>query len=151
MPTPKETLSAFVPQRLLRHVGPQSTELAPFQSKMTAVTLLADISGFTALTEQLSQDGAEGLETLTEILNEAFDIAISPAIARGGDIATFAGDAFLVVWPQVSSDGASQSQPLALQQAACAALDIQSNFRQFTARRSVDIGLRIGIGVGAID
>ncbi|MEM9535414.1 MAG: AAA family ATPase [Cyanobacteria bacterium P01_E01_bin.45] len=174
MTTAPDTLSAFAPQLLIRRLNQQSGQLIPCQTIIPAVTLLADISGFTALTEHLSQEGPEGVETLTQILNQAFDTAISPAIARGGDVAKFAGDALLAIWPlptpqtaagnamaepvraiwppDTDSDtGTSSAARAALQQAAAAALTIQADFRRFATERAVNIGLRIGIGIGAID
>ncbi|MEM9568277.1 MAG: AAA family ATPase, partial [Cyanobacteria bacterium P01_E01_bin.34] len=170
MPTAPDTLYTFVPQLLLRHLNQQSGQLVPYQTAIPAVALLADISGFTALTEHLSQEGPEGVETLTQILNEAFDTAISPAIARGGDVTKFAGDALLALWP-LPTRGTVASRATAepvtrltetetymsaegrvvLQQAAAAALAIQTDFRRFAIERAVNIGLRIGIGIGAID
>ena len=89
----------------------------------------------------------------------------------GGDVAKFAGDALLAVWPLStysighgaaagfaepastirSSDCKPSVKGLALRQAAVAALTIQTNFRHFATERAVNIGLRIGIGIGSID
>ncbi|MGK7912041.1 MAG: AAA family ATPase [Synechococcus sp.] len=168
MPIVPDILSAYAPQFLAQQLRRQSGLLTPYQATVPAVTLLADISGFTALTEHLSQEGPEGIETLTQILNEAFDIAISPAISSGGDVVKFAGDALLAIWPlsACSTDDSSYANDAtvspdltldcrdacpSLQHAAAAALTIQDNFRQFAAHRGVDIGLRIGIGLGVID
>ncbi|WP_436792769.1 tetratricopeptide repeat protein [Actinospongicola halichondriae] len=58
----------------------------------------ADISGFTALTEQLAALGREGAEQLTGIFNERFTEMIDAAHRCGGDVVKFGGDAILVLF-----------------------------------------------------
>ena len=58
--------------------------------------LFADISGFTRMSEHLASFGLEGTETLTEILNEYFDMMLGVVKKCGGDVLKFAGDAVLV-------------------------------------------------------
>ena len=58
--------------------------------------VLADLSGFTRLTETLTSTGAEGVEVLHRVLTHTFGTLLGRSLAVGGDVLGFAGDAALV-------------------------------------------------------
>jgi class 3 adenylate cyclase/tetratricopeptide (TPR) repeat protein len=58
--------------------------------------LLADISGFTSMTEMLAESGKAGTEQLTALLNNYFDKMLTIAEEYGGSVITFSGDSLLV-------------------------------------------------------
>jgi predicted ATPase/class 3 adenylate cyclase len=62
-------------------------------------TMFIDISGFTALTAQLMQQGKEGAEVLSNILNDIFGSLVQTVYESGGFIPHFAGDAFMSIFP----------------------------------------------------
>lgn len=64
-----------------------------------AVGLFADISGFTGLTEALMRHGKVGAEVLAQTLTEVFDPLVRAIHAQGGEIVSFAGDAFTALFP----------------------------------------------------
>lgn len=64
-----------------------------------AYTMFVDISGFTAITERLKQEGKEGIEVLMAIIDAVFEPGIDLIYAAGGFISTFAGDAFMAIFP----------------------------------------------------
>ncbi len=80
----------FIQQRLL--AGHLSGEVDAF-------ALNVDLSGFTALTEELMKEGLSGAENLSHILNEVFEPLVSLVYHYGGIIPYFAGDAFTAVFP----------------------------------------------------
>ena len=57
--------------------------------------VMADLSGFTALSERLARLGDEGAERLTDIINSFFERMLKTASRYGGDTLTFGGDAIL--------------------------------------------------------
>ena len=63
-----------------------------------STTLFVDISGFTPLTEQLMQQGTEGAEILSDILDQIFEPLVELIYAQGGIIPHFAGDAFTAIF-----------------------------------------------------
>ncbi len=63
-----------------------------------STTLFVDISGFTPLTEQLMQQGTEGAEILSDILDQIFEPMVERVYAQGGIIPHFAGDAFTTIF-----------------------------------------------------
>lgn len=70
----------------------------PLAHVVDGSVLMADVSGFTALSEWLAQAGEEGAEKLTGIINRFFAGVLAKAVDLGGDTLTFAGDAVLVLF-----------------------------------------------------
>ena len=59
---------------------------------------LADISGFTALTERLSRKGKVGAEEMSDILNGTFAALLDAARPDGADLIKWGGDAVLLLF-----------------------------------------------------
>jgi class 3 adenylate cyclase/predicted ATPase len=137
------TLISYVPRltvaRLLAH--PQSA-LQPTVDRFATAVLFADVSGFTALTERLSQRGRVGSEDLTTILNASFGRLIEIVLAHGGDVVKFAGDAIVALWP--ISDG--QTLVEATRLAAQCGLALQGDFATDMAGEHLTLKVQIGAG-----
>ncbi len=94
-----EILLPQIPLHVLAKIGSEGVVI-PGITKRQSVLLYTDISGFTALTETLTQEGKEGIEEVTSILNDHFG-RLSRIIANykgillklGGDslLASFSG------------------------------------------------------------
>ena len=89
---------SFVPDVVIEAVVKGRLSEQPSQTRGVCVVLLADISGFTKLSERLSNMGNDGLECLSDTLNDYFGRMIDVIYAHGGDVIKFAGDALLAVW-----------------------------------------------------
>ena len=63
--------------------------------KLEAAVLVADISGFTRLTESMGAREAGGVELLTRCLNSFFGQMIELVRGHGGDVMRFAGDSMI--------------------------------------------------------
>src|SRR5690348_16107473 len=57
-----------------------------------------DISGFTAMSEQLSSLGRAGAEEVTDVMNATFSALLAEAYALGGGLLKFGGDALLLLY-----------------------------------------------------
>ena len=57
-----------------------------------------DISGFTAMSEQLSAFGQAGAEQVTDVMNATFAALLDVAYAYGGGLLKFGGDALLLLY-----------------------------------------------------
>jgi class 3 adenylate cyclase/tetratricopeptide (TPR) repeat protein len=57
-----------------------------------------DISGFTAMSEQLSSRGRAGAEEVTDVMNTTFSALLDEAYALGGGLLKFGGDALLLLY-----------------------------------------------------
>lgn len=144
MPHRDSILTSYVPALLAQWLTDGSTEgLAPRSETLSAAVLFADISGFTSLTERLAQEGPEGSERLTAVLNSYFSGLIELVAAEGGDVVKFAGDALLALWPHDA-----ESAGAATQAAARCGLAMQGLLRQ-QGPQEVPLSLRVGIGIGA--
>ncbi len=84
-------LNIYLPQDRLRALA--KGEALPERSRGAAI--FADISGFTPLTEKLTQElgPRRGIEELTQRINSVYEILISNIERFGGSVIDFAGDA----------------------------------------------------------
>jgi class 3 adenylate cyclase len=90
------TLTTFLPRCLL--------DMAPVPGQPHGVLLegsfiFADVTGFTALTGELSRQGTAGLEEMNRVMRALFAALLEPLLASGGDLLIFAGDAVLACFP----------------------------------------------------
>src|SRR5260221_1780021 len=104
---------------------------------LKAAMLLADLRGFSRLTDELPEG------RIVELLNAFFDLVVPGVITGGGDVLKYVGDAVIAIFP-VSGDDPAPACRLALvaAQTALAALDASSpEIRQHV---SIDIALHCG-------
>ncbi|MDO8122571.1 adenylate/guanylate cyclase domain-containing protein [Isoptericola sp. b490] len=100
--------------------------------------VFADVSGFTALTERLSQRGRIGAEEIVETLNRVFGPMLLIAAARGGEMLKFGGDALLFLF---RGDGHAE-------QACDAAVEMRASLRESTAVPTSVGRLALSMSVG---
>ncbi len=60
--------------------------------------LFLDIAGFTSMTESLMKQGKEGVEILSDLINNIFQPVIEEVYTAGGFVSNFAGDAFTAIF-----------------------------------------------------
>jgi predicted ATPase/class 3 adenylate cyclase len=143
-------LVRYVPPTLLRQVLalPKVPE-APAATQFPGAVLLADVSGFTPLAEALAQQGAEGSEELTRLLNHYFSRMIALLEAEGGEVVKFSGDAVTALFP-------ARDEPLAYvtRRALQAAEAMQEAMGEFatmpTSAGPIALGMKIGLGAGTV-
>jgi len=137
--------TAYVPQLVIKDLlseGADSSHSAPFETAL----LFADISGFTSLTEQLAEQGPDGVEQLTRILNSYFGRMIESIYSHGGDIIKFAGDALLAVWPAIDGAELEDCTNMALQ----CGLAVQRTLRAYSATDGTKLSLKVAVSTGAL-
>lgn len=66
--------------------------------------LLADVTGFTRLTEHISQTGKAGIEILTNCMNSYFSQIIDLVHSCQGDVIRFAGDSVICAFRPKGED-----------------------------------------------
>jgi class 3 adenylate cyclase len=145
-----ETLTAYVPPPVasLAFQNPHQL-LGGTWRRFHAITIFADISGFTPLAEALASSGLGGAEELNAILNQVFEALITTIESHGGQVVSFGGDALSLIWPY---------QPEHMKQTAWrvlqAAFAMQSTIAGFTiiptSQGEFDIQMKVGISVGEI-
>ena len=83
-------------------VPPEIVALLQHQTYVTAqgTILVADVTGFTALSTQLSQQGRAGSEELSVLINQLLEVLIHTLFEYGGTILQFSGDAITTLFNQ---------------------------------------------------
>ena len=112
MAADSEALASFLPGRLVRRLAEEpETAGRPYADRLDAALLLADISGFTAITERLAGRGSGGAEELRGLLDGVFGPLLELIAGTGGDVLKFAGDALLACWPAEGSGRRGPGNP----------------------------------------
>lgn len=140
-----DRLLAYLPAHVARARLGDPSRREEWGEHVLATVLVADFSGFTALSEALGAHGEKGALELTDILNRYFRMLLEEvAFLRGGDLTKFGGDGFILVF--LGDDHARQ--------AAAAALEIQEAMRLFPVVETIagefPIALRVGLHTGTV-
>lgn len=148
-------LLRYIPPALARMIyADPRPPTAPRALAFDAAIVLADVSGFTALTEKLAMVGGEGAEQLTSILNNYFTRMIDEIVAEGGEVVQFSGDALIAVFPTVVDGYTHMTLADAVQRAHQAAARMQDAMTSFatipTSVGAVSLGMKAIIGAGRI-
>lgn len=148
MPSP---LQSFLPYHVARDLleHPNESPLAREQ-RFDAVTLFADVSGFTALSESLGALGKGGTEELTHILNRYFGTMIALIHAYGGVIGKFGGDSMTVLFPCTSGE----PHAIIAHRAVQCALEMQVHMKEYehieTGAGVHGIRMKSGLAAGPV-
>ena len=131
-----------MPRHVLRRLAAGEAPRAPYGGRFAGTVLLADIRGFTRLTEQMAARGPEGVELFTDAMNRYFGGMIDCVGEHGGEVVSFAGDALLAIWP------AGESTPAAALEAAAGCALVLAT-RDAAVAPGVDARLRVRLAVAA--
>ncbi len=142
-------LAAYLPNTLTRQILQTGLPQPGKAQWLMAATLFTDMSGFTAMTEELAAAGPRGAEELNRTLLMTFTSLINGIHTAGGAVCHFHGDAMTVFF--VDDDGQAAVRALAcarflqsLMQAR-AQVEVRSQSGQ---KLSFDLTMRIGVGYG---
>lgn len=137
--------TSLLPTRLAARIAEAGGDRTFVTVDGEAAVLFSDISGFTQLSEKLiGEQGAEGIDRLTGVLDEQFGRWVEIVNDLGGEVVKFAGDALLAVWFADDSGGLAQAVAAA---GECALAIADSMQRQSTVD-DVPLSLRVGLGAG---
>lgn len=135
-----------MPKLILRRLASQSATLtAPEMENFPAAVMFADISGFTALTEQLAQHGPAGVEELTSVLNTYFGQLMELITRHGGDIVKLAGDALIALWAPAAL---GEDMVAATRRATQCGLALQAALNDYEVSNDLRLSMRVGVGAG---
>lgn len=104
-----QAIHAFVPKYIADN---ESLYTEDYSDLRPGTFMFSDVSGFTALSEQIQQaGGSEGIDILTAVINEFFSSMLEILAKSNGMLLKFAGDALLTFFP--AGSGADEA-PLAI-------------------------------------
>jgi predicted ATPase/class 3 adenylate cyclase len=133
-------------RNLIPHLIIENYRKEKWQNSFEAVTMFVDIAGFTDMTQSLMENGKEGAEILTEIINRIFTPSIEVIYENEGFISTFAGDAFTTIFPL---------DKISPQQALDVAVQVQKQFCSWKIQKTkfgnYQLELKIGISLGEVE
>ncbi|MET0419866.1 MAG: tetratricopeptide repeat protein [Actinoplanes sp.] len=93
------TWRSYLPEYALRLLlSTENVGNLPVTERVEAVTLYADVAGFTAMAESFAGSGSYGTEQLTHIVNQWFAVTADAIADSGGSVVDFAGDALLGIF-----------------------------------------------------
>ena len=151
-----ESLISCVPALVVRRLAAQGQISPPTADRFPAAVMFADISGFTALAEQLSQSFGPpaGAEQLADILNAHFNQFIELIGEHGGEVVKFAGDALVVLWPARYGPGPSFGEERELAavtgRAIQCALALQREMTEGQIVPGLHLDIQIGLAAGYV-
>lgn len=132
-------------RNLIPHFIQEQLLSGPNPGRSEGFSIFVDLSGFTKLTESLMQEGKNGAERLSVILNAIFAPMVDLVYQQGGFIPHFAGDAFTGIFLHEKTD-LSPLQILAIAQKNFDLLNAAAvHFPEF------EINIKVGIGYGEIE
>jgi class 3 adenylate cyclase len=140
-------LSRFVPRHAQRMLS-ERTELpsSEEESFVLGAAFVADIAGFTALTEMLDITQDEGADVLSEALQRIF-VSLDDIVGRhGGEVVHLAGDGLFAIWPVAHSDRLAH----AVGRSVACGLEIQSEAPGIDVLEGQRLRLRVGVGAGSL-
>ena len=141
------SLLGYLPAILIKKILEQKQsekKKPPLNMPIKTVSLFADISGFTKLSESFSKKGRKGSEFLAFCLNRYMELLINIIGKNGGDIIKFAGDALLVIWPQEKRGDEINSCRRAVQ----CALQIITKLDKLEMIQGRVLSVKVGLGFG---
>lgn len=160
-----DAVTSHLPASLVKWVADHPTPGLANGRFVQGTLLFADISGFTAMSERLSQNGREGAEEITTIVNRYFDAMLTILKQYDGQLIRFGGDALLGLFEEknVEADAfaeygltqnpfAQSTQPNSPTRAVVAALKMQRAMAQFahtqTSQGHFPLQMSVGIHHG---
>ena len=144
-------LASYLPVTFVRQILDEGNlPSAGVPQGVDAATLFADVSGFTAMSEELATDGPRGAEELTRVLEVTFTAMVDVIHDLGGSISHYYGDAMSVYFPD--DDGVAAQRALAcaqeIQQLMSASLGRAVTNRPANKNPIFELTVKLGLGYG---
>lgn len=144
-PANEAGLSRYLPHCVLEQLEPPGGKQRHASlDRFDGVVLFTDIAGFSRLTDQFSARGPEGVEQLSNMLDNYFGRMSEIALDHGGDVVDFVGDAIVVMWPGANSLADSVGA------AVYCGLELQNALKDVMAATGLPLQQRVSISAGEL-
>ncbi len=142
----RHLLSTYIPAHLVQEKTRRPIAGQVQGQWLDGSLLFSDVSGFTALSEHLANQGQEGTEQLTNAINRYFERMLDILSRSGGVLLKFAGDALLAYFP-AHKDGEQARWAVRAAQRMMLAM---SDFAVIpTPMGAVSLKMKVGLSTGA--
>lgn len=144
-------LAAYIPVTLARQILTTGLPEPGRPRLLKAAALFSDISGFTAMSEELASDGSRGAEEVNRVLLLTFTAMIDIIHQMGGAVSHFYGDAMSVYFPDEDGQAAVRALSCAQQMQQLMLV----SFERVVTNRPLDknpffhLTIKIGVGYGS--
>jgi class 3 adenylate cyclase len=149
----RDGISAYLPRYLVQVIqgNPVPGQVGCYFK--TGTVMFADVSGFTAMSEKLSDLGKEGAEEMTGIVNAYFEAMLEISEALQGDLLKFGGDALMIFFGGDGSEPRALAASNAMQAAMGQFAQVQTSQGIFPLRMSIGMasGPIILLNLGSAD
>lgn len=148
-----QAIHSFVPQYIADN---ERLYTEDYSDLRPGTFMFSDVSGFTALSEKVQQQGgSEGIDILTEVINSFFSAMLEILAKSNGMLLKFAGDALLTFFP--TSPGTDEA-PLAIRTGLRMQREMAANFQpinhlaleQLFGNHDLELTMSIGICQGLL-
>ncbi len=137
------TAASYLPNILLDTIRHCPDRSPPWIDPLEGSLLLADISGFTSMSERLAEAGKEGAELLTSIINQYFHSMLDIAREYGGTKIKFGGDAILLLFKSGNHAYRAVTAALAMQRSTSKLKTFRVD--KYRIRLKMTVGVHSGI------
>lgn len=112
--------------------------------RLVGVLMMADVAGYTSLSERYTNTGKGGTYRLTVTLNTYIGALVDIIYNHGGDVIKFAGDAFLALWKTEKKQFLSHT----IHTVITCALVIQHSYAKYETDVKINLRVKIAISAG---
>ncbi|RMG96623.1 MAG: hypothetical protein D6706_10005 [Chloroflexi bacterium] len=143
-------LAAYLPETVTRYLLTTGLPAPGDTVQLTAATLFADISGFTAMSEELATDGPRGAEEVNRVLLVTFTGMIDIIHEMGGAVSHFYGDAMQAYFPDWDGQAALRALVCAqmMQQLMGVSFNRVVTNRPAGKENAFLLTMKVGVGYG---
>ncbi len=140
----RTVLSSYLPRYLVSFITENPEPGLVSAGLRHGAVMFADVLGFTAISEKLSEFGKEGAEEITGIVNDYFDSMLMISGAFGGELLKFGGDALLNFFEDPDGPERALVAGQAMQEAMSRFAEIKTPHGVFQLR------MKIGMAYGPV-
>ena len=146
----QHTLLSYLPAQVIKYVLDgkiKQKQEYPIEFGMNTATLYAELNGINKA-DKISKTVIKSPEYFSFIFNKFMELLINIIGKNGGDIIKFVGDALMVIWPSnEDNDDKNNLQEACIRAFQCAK-QITKKIEKMNKEGGMNLGLKIGIGVG---
>ena len=146
----QHTLLGYLPAQVIKYVLDgkiKQKQEYPVEFGMNTATLYAELNGVTHA-DKISKTSIKSPEYFSFIFNKFMELLINIIGKNGGDIIKFVGDALMVIWPSLEENEDKNYLQEACIRAFQCGKQITKKIEKMNKEGGMNLGLKIGIGVG---